>query len=151
MSFTDDFGLSFNCGFCRTLVYECLSKKGSEEDKKNEKGPSEKRSEESGILGDGSKNDKDKKEVRPDLVETFKSHFVGPRFCIGADYFESSNKRPSLFERQAKRLMKSWRRQFNPRSEAGLKESYLSTFSSLNWNKLSLNDKAAHSLSNCYA
>ena len=47
--------------------------------------------------------------------------------------------------------MKSWGRQFNPRSEADLKHNYFSTFSSLNWNKLSLSDKAAHSLSNCYA
>ena len=37
MSFTDDFGLSFNCGFCRTLVYKCLSRKGSKGGKKNEK------------------------------------------------------------------------------------------------------------------
>ena len=81
----------------------------------------------------------------------FKTQFMGPRFSVGADYFESSNKRPSLFERHAKRLMKSWGRQFNPRSEDGLKQTYLSTFSSLNWNKLSLSDKAAHSLSNCYA
>ena len=81
----------------------------------------------------------------------FKTQFMGPRFSVGADYFESSNKRSSLFERHAKRLMKSWGRQFNPCSEAGLKQTYLSTFSSLNWNKLSLSDKAAHSLSNCYA
>ena len=47
--------------------------------------------------------------------------------------------------------MKSWSAKFNPRKEAGLKQMYLSTFSSLNWNMLSLNDKGAHSLSKCYA
>ena len=151
MSFIDDFGLSFNCGFCRTLVYECLSRKGTKGDKKSEKSPSEEGSDESGTRGDGSKNDKDNKEVRPDLVETFKSHFIGPRFSIGADYFESKAYRPSLFERHVKRLMKSWYSKFNPRKEAGLKQTYLSTFSSFNWNMLSLDDKGAHSLSKCYA
>ena len=88
MSFTDDFGLSFNCGYCGTLVYKCLSGKGSKGGKKNEKGA--KGNDESGTRCNGSENDKDdkdNKEVRPDLVETFKSHFIGPRFSIGADYF----------------------------------------------------------------
>ena len=119
MSFTDDFGISFNCGFCRTLVYECLSGKGSKGGKKNEKGA--KGNDESGTRRDGSENDKDNKEVRPDLVETFKSQFIGPRFSIGADYFESKAYQPSLFERHVKRLMKSWSGKFNPRKEAGLK------------------------------
>ena len=149
MSFTDNFGLIFNCGFCRTLVYECFSMKTTKGDKKNENRPSKKES--SDESGDGIQNETDKKQVRPNLVETFKSQFIGPRYSVGADYFESSDKRPSLFERHAKRLMKSWGRQFNPRSEAGLKQTYLSTFSSLNWNELGLNEKAAHSLSNCYA
>ena len=47
--------------------------------------------------------------------------------------------------------MKSWSGKFNPRKEAGLKQMYLSMFSSLNWDMLSLNDKGAHSLSKCYA
>ena len=150
MSLTDDFGLSFNCGFCRTLVYECLSGKGTKGGKKKEKGASEKGNDKSGTHRDGSENDKDNKEVRPNLVETFKSHFIGPRFSIGADYFESTAYRPLLFERDVKRLMKSWSGKFNPCKEASLKQMYLSTFSSLKWNMLSLNDKGAHSLSKCY-
>ena len=105
--------------------------KDLKEAKKNEKGA--KGNDESGTRRDGSENNKDNKEVCPDLVETFKSHFIGPRFSIGADYFES------------------WFGKFNPCKEAGLKQMYLSTFSSLNWDMLSLNDKGAHSLSKYYA
>ena len=56
---------------------------------KERKSQSEEGSDESGTRGDGSKNDIDNEEVRPDLFETFQSHFRVPRFSIGADYFES--------------------------------------------------------------
>ena len=68
-------------------MYKCLSGKGSKGGKKNRKGA--KGNDESGTRRDGSENNKDNKEVHPDLVETFKSHFIGPRFSIGADYLES--------------------------------------------------------------
>ena len=38
-----------------------------------------------------------------------------------------------------------------PRTENGLRDKYLTTFSSNNWNKLTSAEKAAHSLSNCQA
>ena len=132
MSFTsDNFGLIFNCGFSHTLVYECFSMKATKRDKKSKKRPSEKGTcsdESDETRGDGIQNEMDEKQVRPNLVEIFKIQFMGPRFSVEADYFESSNKRPSLFECHAKRLMKSWGRQFNPHSEADLKQTYLSTF-----------------------
>ena len=92
MSFTDNFGLIFYCGFSRTLVYECFSMKASKGDKKKEKRPSEKGtsgtcSAESETHCDGSQNETDEKQVRPNLVEMFKTQFMGPRFSVGADYF----------------------------------------------------------------
>ena len=71
MSFTDNYGLIFNCGFSRTLVYECFSMKATKGDKKNEKRPSEKGtcSDESETRCDGSQNETDEKQVCPSLVE----------------------------------------------------------------------------------
>ena len=60
MSFNDDFGLSFNCGFGHTLVYKCLSRKGTKGGKKNEKGASEKGNDKSGTCHDGIKMIDDK-------------------------------------------------------------------------------------------
>ena len=98
MSFTDNFGLIFNCGFSRTLVYECFSMKATKGDKKNKKRPSEKGTcsdGSDGTHGNGIQNETDEKQVCPNLVEIFKTQFMGPEFSVGADHFESSNKRPS--------------------------------------------------------
>jgi hypothetical protein len=48
-------------------------------------------------------------------------------------------------------MTKAWCKVFNPYTESGLKELYLSTFSSSKWDNLSPAEKAQHSLSNCKA
>ena len=55
------------------------------------------------------------------------------------------------FERHVGIVIKSFNQNFVPRTENGLRDKYLATFSSNNWNKLTPAEKAAHSLSNCHA
>ena len=47
--------------------------------------------------------------------------------------------------------MKSWSQKCIPRTDTTLRSKYLTTFFSKNWDKLSVNERAAHSLSNCQA
>ena len=78
-------------------------------------------------------------------------YFQGPRFTVGAGYFVRSKGRTSQFERHVGTVIKSFNQNFVPRTENGLRDKYLATFSSINWNKLTLAEKASHSLSNCKA
>ena len=160
MPFSEKVGFIFNCGFCRTLVYEHLTKidknddsagkKKSEEasGKKNHDSAGKKKSEEV-----SSKKNEGDSSGKPSLnfSETFKLHFQGPRFAVGDGYFVRSKGRTSQFERHVETVIKSFKQNFVPRTENGLRDKYLTTFSSNNWNKLTPAEKAAHSLSNCQA
>ena len=160
MPFSEKVGFIFNCGFFRTLVYEHLTKidknddsagkKKSEEasGKKNHDSAGKKKSEEA-----SSKKNEGDSSGKPSLnfSETFKLHFQGPRFAVGDGYFVRSKGRTSQFERHVETVIKSFKQNFVPRTENGLRDKYLTTFSSNNWNKLTLAEKAAHSLSNCQA
>ena len=89
--------------------------------------------------------------VRYNDPVTFKLHFQGPRFAVGDGYFVRSKGQTSQFERHVETVIKSFKQNFVPRTEYGLWDKYLTTFSSNNWNKLTPAEKAAHSLSNCQA
>ena len=142
MPFTDKVGNIFNCGFCRTLVYEHCTKITEGHNS-------------AGKVEDASATKKavTKKSSKPVLsfTEMFKQRFSGPRFVVGNNYFEPGNLRGSLFERHVGVVIKSFWQKFFPTTEAGLREKYLATFSSSNWDKLTSAEKAAHSRSNCEA
>ena len=75
MPFSEKVGFIFNCGFCRTLVYEHCPKID-----KNDDSAGKKKSEETS----GKKNEGDSS-GKPSLSfsETLKLHFQGPKFTIG--------------------------------------------------------------------
>ena len=85
------------------------------------------------------------------FTETFKLYFQGPRFTVGNSYFDHSKGQTSQFECHVGIVIKSFNQNFVPRTENGLRDKYLATISSNNWNKLTSAEKAAHSLSNCQA
>ena len=140
MPFSEKVGFVFNCGFCHTLVYEHCAKID-----KNGDSAGKKKSEEAS----GKKNEGDSS-GKPSLnfTETSKSH---PRFAVGNGYFVRSKGQNSQFECHVETVLKSFKQNFVPRTENGLRDKYLTTFSSNNWNKLTPAEKAAHSLSNCQA
>ena len=113
MPLVNQFGLTFNCGFCRTFVHECLytGKKSSKNDKKEvEKGRQEpSRNQSSGDQErhkEPSESERSNEQVRP-KIQDFESVFVGPRFCVKEGYFDKKSKSyPSLFNEHSKRLMK---------------------------------------------
>ena len=115
--------------------------------KKNNSAGKKKSKEASGKKNEGDSSGK------PSLnfTETFKLYFQGPRFTVGDSYFDRSKGRTSQFERHVGIVIKSFNQNFVLRSENGLRDKYLATFSSNNWNKLTLAEKAAHSLSSCKA
>ena len=81
MPFSEKVGFIFNCGFCRTLVYEHCAKID-----KNDSAGKKKSEEASGKKKEGDSSGK------PSLnfSETFKLHFQGPRFAVGDGYFVCS-------------------------------------------------------------
>ena len=100
----------------------------------------------------GKKNEGDSSgKTSLNFTETFKLYFQVPRFTVGDSYFDHSKGRTSQFERHVGIVIKSFNQNFVPRTENGLWDKYLATFSSNNWNKLMPAEKAAHSLSNCKA
>ena len=130
MPFVKSSGRSFNCGFCRTLVYECLPKRsaGTSEEKESK-----------------SKTEK----VESNIIERFQSLFVGPQFVIGPNYFvKKSLKSISLFKSHCKMIEKAFAKGF---ISSTFKENYVKAFSSFNWSELSSSEKERHSLSNCVA
>ena len=81
MPFSEKVGFVFNCGFCRTLVFEHCAKI-----KKNNTAGKKKSKEASGKKNEGDSSGK------PSLnfTETFKLYFQGPRFTVGDSYFDRS-------------------------------------------------------------
>ena len=139
MPFTEKVGSIFNCGFCRTLVYEhCIRITKGRDSSGNEK--------------EATKTSESKETSKPlCFTETFKLRFQGHRFSAGSKYFDSNQGLVSRFERHVGDVIKAFRQKFLPRAEPGLRDKYLVTFSSNNWDKLTPTEKAAHSLSNCQA
>ena len=139
MPFLEKVGFVFNCGFCRTLVFEYCAKI----EKNNTAG---KKTSEEAL---GKKNEGDSSgEPSLNFTKTSKLYFQGPRFTVGDSYFDRSKGRTLQFERHVGIVIKSFNQNFVPRTENGLRDKYLATFSSNNWNKLTPAEKAAHSLSN---
>ena len=157
MPLVNQFGLTFNCGFCRTFIYECLytSKKSSKTDDKEElrEGRQESSCEQPNSDGgrpnpeESNKSGHSNEQVRP-KIQDFELVFVGPRFCVKGGYFDKSSKGClSLFDAHCKRVMKAWVSIPNPE----VRQNYLATFSLNKWNSLSVQEKGTHSLSNCHA
>ena len=99
MPFSEKVGFVFNCGFCRTLVFEHCAKI-----KKNNIVGKKKSEEASGKRNEGDSFGK------PSLnfTETFKLYFQGPRFTVGDSYFDCSKGRTSQFERHVGIVVKSF-------------------------------------------
>ena len=132
MPFSDDFGLIFNCGFCRTFVLECSANQ-SDCGKKRTTG----------------RKKKSENLVRSDLSVLFQSQFNGPRFTVGCNYFcKHGKQRLFLFNRHCQRLYTAWKNPF--RLKGFTKEDYVSTFSSVSWDSLSEHEKSSHSISKCF-
>ena len=156
MPLVNQFGLTFNCGFCRTFVYECLytSKKSLKTDNKEKlRGHQESSCEQPSSNGvhpnaeEPNESGHCKIQVRP-KIQDFELVFVGPGFCVKEGYFDKSSKGcPSLFDAHCKRVMKAW--VSIPNSE--LRQNYLATFSLKKWDSLSAKEKGTQSLSNCHA
>ena len=81
MPFSEKAGFVFNCGFCRTLVFEHCA-----QIEKNDTAGKKKSKEASGKKNEGDSSGK------PSLnfTETFKFYFQGPRFTVGTGYFDCS-------------------------------------------------------------
>ena len=95
MPLVNQFGLTFNCVFFRTFVYECLytSKKSSKTDNKEKLGGCQESSCEQPNSDGGRPNPEESNEsghsneqVRP-KIQDFELVFVGPRFCVKEGYF----------------------------------------------------------------
>ena len=99
MPFSEKVGFIFNCGFCRTLVYEHCAKFD-----KNDDSAGKKKSEEASGKTNGDSAGKKKSEEASDkkndsdssgkpslnFSETLKLHHQGPRFAVGNGYFVRS-------------------------------------------------------------
>ena len=80
MAFLDNFGLIFNCGFCRTLVLECSVRQSDGEMKRT-----------------AGRKKKSENMVRSNLSVLFQSQFNGPRFTVGSNYFGNTVNSVHLF------------------------------------------------------
>ena len=155
MPFQDEIGLIFNCGFCRTAIYECLSKKSAKTPKeKDTEGSSttpESETTETSQSEEASGETAERSQVcaQPDVAESFRARFSGPQFVVGDAYFVGVNtSTQSLFRRHAERVMKAFHKGFR---SAALRGRYVQAFSSGKWEALSQSEKSCHSLSNCVA
>ena len=158
MPFTAEIGLVFNCGYCRTAIYECVVKKSpkASEKKKKESGCNDPASETQGHSSEGTQAVENVGETQvskvcaqPDVAEYFKSLFSGPKFAVGDSYFERvSTSAQTLFERHCKKVMNAFSFKFYSTS---VKEKYVKAFSSAKWKALSETEKSHHLLSNCVA
>ena len=102
---------------------DSAGKKKSEEasGKKNHDSAGKKKSEEV-----SSKKNEGDSSGKPSLnfSETFKLHFQGPRFAVGDGYFVRSKGQTSQFERHVETVIKSFKQNFVPRTENGLRDTY---------------------------
>ena len=151
MPFNATIGSTFNCGFCRTLVYECLAVKKKIEDSKSKNSQSKPpESHDSGSI-DSSNTPVDSKKSQNDkvcVVQRFKTLFCGSQFEMGDKYFDKGEaSRESNFERHCIKVQKA----FSLFRTVACKQRYVETFSSANWEALPSSKKASHSLSNCVA
>ena len=96
------------------LVYEHCAKID-----KNDDSAGKKKSEEAS----GKKNEGDSS-GKPSLnfTETLKLHFQDPRFAVGDGYFVRSKGQNSQFECHVETVIKSFKQNFVPRTENGLRD-----------------------------
>ena len=106
MPFSEKVGIVFNCGFCRTLVYEHCAKI----DKNSDSAGKNKSEEASGKKNEGDSSGK----PFLNFTETFKLHFQGPRFAVGDRYLVRSKGRNSQFIRHVETVFKSFKQNFVP-------------------------------------
>ena len=149
MPFNATIGSTVNCGFCRTLVYECLAVKKERKDSKSKNSQSKlPESHGSGSM-DSSNTPVDGKKsqnYKVCVVQCFKALFSGSQFEMGDKYFDKGeSSRESNFERHCIKVQKP----FSLFRTVACKQRYMETFSSANWEALPSSKKASHSLSNC--
>lgn len=155
MPFTDNIGLPFNCGYCRTFVYECLPGKKVKTVKKAEKGsedPKESSSTKSSedqvvtAISDGKQCTSDNVACLSE-DEHFRALFVGPHFVAASAYFDKvGTATVSLFERHVSKVKWAFKHGFR-----SIAPKYVSAFSTAKWKALPAAEKSRHSLSNCVA
>ena len=151
MPFNSTIGSTFNCGFCRTAVYEYLAGKREDIQKSKDSQSKESASVDSQLHCNTSVNEVvGEKSINSKVCvsEHFRTLFCGPQFEVGGGYFDKGkSSRESKFERHCDKVQKA----FSGFRTAYCKERYLKTFSSVKWKALPPLKKAAHSLSNCVA
>ena len=126
MPFTAEFGLVFNCGFCRTAVYECLCRKSEKKSgKKKPEGrcsdqstqPTNQSPDSTQTVEGAGETQEDKVCAQPDVKEHFKVLFSGPQFTVGNTYFEQvSSTAHTLFERHCQKVMNAFSMKFHSTS-----------------------------------
>ena len=156
MPFNSGIELIFNCGFCRTAIFECRVKKP------RAKASNEKETGESSTAPEsqnaetpqseevsGETTESSKVCAEPDVAEYFRACFSGPQFTVGENYFvDVSTSAQSLFARHAERVRKAFSNGFQSTAH---RNRYVQAFSSEKWAALSEAEKLGHSLSNCVA
>ena len=172
MPFTDQAGSIFNCGFCRTLVYECLPKRApkkptKKEDKSDCNGQghatttdvdeasscSDTQSPQEQVTCSVETTECEKSEnmkVCVDAGERYRELFNSAQFVLGETFFTPASPLggTSQFDRLCKKVRDAFMHGF--RSSA-VKERYVKAFSSEMWEELAIAEKSRHSLSNCVA
>ena len=150
MPFRDEFGLTFNCSFCHTAIYEWLPKKTRKSSKKPTEGRHSDQSTEASQSGEVACETPGNTKVcaPPDVAEHFKALLSGPQFTVGDSYFARvSSSTQSLFNLHAKKVKAGC---INGFCSASDRDRHVIAFSA-NWEVLSESEKAGHSLSNCVA
>ena len=151
MSFKSDFALVFNCGFCRTFVYENIARRIPKKSKEGSNDPKPKEGdacpkEDQGACG-GKTGESHK--VCLSVSERFRSLFAGPQFVLGNSYFECKcGSNQSQFDRHFDKIKKAFSHGFRVVAN---KEKYTKGFSSKVWETLPPSQKSHHTLSNCVA
>lgn len=154
MPFLNTTGLTLNCGFCRTFVYESLPKKAAKTAKKKGDNSSDtdasyasqsKVPHGADATADGKNSTSDK--VCLNMAESFRALFDRPQFVVGNAYFEKEGRAPkSQFENHCSMVKAAFMHGFRC---LDTKEAYPKAFSTANWKALSSLEKSCHSLSNC--
>ena len=156
MPFKSNIGLTFNCGFCRTFVYETVPKralKAVKNEGESSTVPEASHASQAKVthsadaVADGKNTTSAK--VCLNMAESFRALFDGPKFVVGDGYFEKGSKAPrSQFEKHCNMVRAAFMHGFRCLDK---KEAYIKAFSTAIWKALPSLEKSRHSLSNCVA
>lgn len=141
-------GSTLNCGFCRTVVYECLTTKRDDKQKSDSRSKTSESKEGANKTVSFNVMCLCKKWMvrrlqmaRHVYPSSLKALFCGSQFEVGYIYFDKNRSlRESKFERHCTKVQKP----FSEFRSVNCKENYLATISSRKWKAMPASKKATH-------